>query len=357
MVFYLKSIAVLVFSCKFFLLFFTFLYHFSMNYSIFEPSANSSSFWQSDIWRNILISSGQAREVFYYGKQDKSWMLIEIRDVGFWFYSAFSLGVSSSQFVWDSREYISELVSFLKGKGVLFLQIEPIDTLPFVWERYFTPYKNFLTPYTRILDLTKTPDTILSEMHEKGRYNIRLAEKRGIIVQKVPFSEENILIWVNLLAETTKRNGFYENSKEYYAHFIQELEKNNAWWLYFAFLGREVIAAGIFVFSSDTAIYYYGASSSNPDHRRHMAPYLLQWNAIIDARSRDCKVYDFLGIAHPGKSKDPLIDVSRFKEKFWWQIKDLPQKLFIPVNPIAVLFLSLKRVLGFLRFILRSWEK
>jgi lipid II:glycine glycyltransferase (peptidoglycan interpeptide bridge formation enzyme) len=65
-------------------------------------------------------------------------------------------------------------------------------------------------------------------MHEKGRYNIRLAEKRGVVVKKVSFSEENIFLWINMLSETTKRNGFHENSREYYTRFIQELERNNA---------------------------------------------------------------------------------------------------------------------------------
>lgn len=351
--FYPKSIAVLVFSCKFFLLFLTFLYHFSMNYSIFEPNANSLSFWQSGIWRNILISSWQAKEVFYYWKEDESWMLIEIREVWFWFYSAFSLGVSSAQFVWNPKQYFSELVSFLKEKGVLFLQIEPIDILPFKWEKYFTPYKYFLTPYTRVLNLTKTPDILLSEMHEKGRYNIRLAEKRGVVVKKVSFSEENIFLWINMLSETTKRNGFHENSREYYTRFIQELERNNAWWLYFAFLWEELLAAGIFVFFYDTAIYYYGASSSNPDHRRHMAPYLLQWNAIVEAHSRGCKIYDFLGIANPVNPKDTLVDVSRFKEKFWWQIKVLPEKVIIRIWWFALLFVLMKKLIVFLRFLFR----
>jgi lipid II:glycine glycyltransferase (peptidoglycan interpeptide bridge formation enzyme) len=39
-------------------------------------------------------------------------------------------------------------------------------------------YKKFIPPYTAIIDLTKTEDEILAGMKPKGRYNIRLAEKK-----------------------------------------------------------------------------------------------------------------------------------------------------------------------------------
>ena len=77
-----------------------------------------------------------------------------------------------------------------------------------------------------------------------------------------------------------------------------------------------MIAAGIFVFHGDTAIYYYGASSSDREFRKHMAPYLLQWFAIGEAKKRGCTTYDFLGIASPGSVDDRLAGVSAFKEKF-----------------------------------------
>lgn len=53
-------------------------------------------------------------------------------------------------------------------------------------------------------------------------------------------------------------------------------------------------AAGIFAYWGDTAIYYYGASSSDTTIRRDMATYLLQWDAIREGIKRGCKTYDFL---------------------------------------------------------------
>lgn len=77
-----------------------------------------------------------------------------------------------------------------------------------------------------------------------------------------------------------------------------------------------MIAAGIYVFYNLVGLYYYGASTSDPEIRKHMAPYLLQWEAIREAKSRGCIIYDFLGIAPPDDMEHPLMGVSSFKEKF-----------------------------------------
>jgi lipid II:glycine glycyltransferase (peptidoglycan interpeptide bridge formation enzyme) len=77
-----------------------------------------------------------------------------------------------------------------------------------------------------------------------------------------------------------------------------------------------VIAAGIFVYHHNTAIYYYGASTSDNELRKHMAPYLIQWEAIREGIKRGCRVYDFLGVAPPGALEHSLSGVSVFKERF-----------------------------------------
>jgi lipid II:glycine glycyltransferase (peptidoglycan interpeptide bridge formation enzyme) len=121
------------------------------------------------------------------------------------------------------------------------LQIEPLDrALPFTTQS--PVYKKFLTPHTQEISLLQSNEDILSQMHEKGRYNIRLAEKRGVRVGHVSFSEENLEIWLNLLRETTSRDGFSGNSDEYYRQFLTQLGDNHGG-LYFAYYGEHVIAA------------------------------------------------------------------------------------------------------------------
>ena len=74
----------------------------------------------------------------------------------------------------------------------------------------------------------------------------------------------------------------------------------------FATYEGQVIAAGIFVYYHGVALYYYGASTSDSELRRHMAPYLIQWEAMREGKMRGCTIYDFLGIAPPGSLSHPL---------------------------------------------------
>lgn len=68
----------------------------------------------------------------------------------------------------------------------------------------------------------------MAEMHEKGRYNIRLAWKRGVLIEWVRPIAENIDIWMKLLSETTERDDFAHNSHEYYISFLRNITDANA---------------------------------------------------------------------------------------------------------------------------------
>jgi len=248
----------------------------------------------------------------------------------------------------------------------------------------FTPSRlGFQPEDTLIIDLTKTPDEILKQMKEKGRYNIRLAERKGVrIVEADPSNPKLFTQQINeyfeILKETTSRDkfyghgiGFYKNMVEKLAptkHELKSLKKDPARAfskdpslirenlkkgfakLYLAEFeenaGKPKILAGIIVtFHKDTAIYYYGASSNA--NRNLMAPYLLQWHAMLQAKSAGCTKYDLLGIAPPTRTrrtlrhptslfKTPTIDelgpsshpwrgVTEFKRKFGGEhIKYLP---------------------------------
>ncbi|MDD4530507.1 MAG: peptidoglycan bridge formation glycyltransferase FemA/FemB family protein, partial [Candidatus Gracilibacteria bacterium] len=188
-------------------------------------------------------------------------------------------------------------------------------------------YKNFIEKYTAVIDLTKTEDEILAAMKQKGRYNIRLAEKKGVQVKMVENTEKNLEIYYNLTKETNERDQFNSNSKEYFKKFLDYIYSNNLGGMFFAYLDNEVIAAGIFTFFKKTAIYYYGASTSNNSKRNCMPTYLLQWTAILEAKKRGCKIYDFLGIADPDDKHSHLLGVTDFKLKLSQETKKWPESL------------------------------
>lgn len=186
-------------------------------------------------------------------------------------------------------------------------------------------YRHFLEKRTLLIDLSKTEDAILAQMKEKGRYNIRLSEKRGVIVRMVEPTEKNVAEFVRLLNETLARDGFSGNSSKYYLELIQTLEHENAGGLFFAEKNGEVVAASIASFYAGTAVYYYGASTSDNEKRRDMPAYALQWGMIREAKRRGCTIYDFLGIAPEGDWDHPLMGVTDFKLKFGGEIRQWPE--------------------------------
>ncbi len=309
-----------------------------MQYSIIpfsEINWRNISFWQSPIWSRIILESWQAKESFYYGNIESTFLLIEIRSIGLGFYWAFSIGVRSFQIFPDWDEYIQNLQIFLRQKWVLFLQIEPIEELWIMNHNRCIiqkPYKKFITPYTRLINLSLSEDDILSQMHEKWRYNTRYAQKKWVKIEHVESTRENIDIWMNLLDDTLARDGFSWNTRTYYETFITQIESQLQWWLYFARFEWRVIAAGIFVFLPEVAIYYYGASSSDTWDKKIFAPYLLQWEVMREAKSRWIQSYDLLWIAQPGVENDPLEWVSFFKSRFGWEIIMLPEKMLFPLS-------------------------
>ena len=93
------------------------------------------------------------------------------------------------------------------------------------------------------------------------------------------------------MRETTKRDKFSAHEKEYYKKLVDVLGKMGVIKLYLAKYEGEYIAANIMAFRGNTAFYLHGASSNK--HRNVMAPHLLQWQAILDAKKQGFKYYDF----------------------------------------------------------------
>ena len=298
----------------------------------------SSSFWQSSLWWEILKNSRQARiELYSY---ENLQILIEFRDIWLGMIWAFSLWISD---VYD-RFFLEKCRKWIHSEWAIFWQIEYIKGWQELASLGVSPYKHFLESWTRIIDLSLSQSEILDQMHEKWRYNIRLAEKRGVNTQWVTPTKKNIDIWMVLLSDTTSRDSFSGNDREYYEVFLTTLERYSAGWLLFASFEWLVIAAGIFVYTEDSAIYYYGASTSSKELRKHMAPYLIQWEGIREGKRRGSHRYDFLGIASPWDHTSHLRWVSEFKEKFGWEALSLWEKILFPLSWKYRVFFFMRKI-------------
>ena len=162
---------------------------------------------------------------------------------------------------------------------------------------------------TIILDLEKSEEELMAEMKPKTRYNIRLAQKHGVEIRRCDSDDgECFDKFLELMSETAERDGFHLHEKENYKKILELRSDNFKNDIYVALLDGEVLATAMINFFNDKAVYLHGASSS--EHRNVMAPYLLHWEIIKDAKSNGIKKYDLWGISEkwPG--------VTRFKQGF-----------------------------------------
>lgn len=189
----------------------------------------------------------------------------------------------------------------------IFLRMEPKD-LPsgkFVW-----PLKKTLDlqpAKTLLLDLNLDEEKLLAAMSQKTRYNIRLAEKKGVEIKigaPADFSE----FW-RLMNLTGNRDNFRLHEARHYRNLIDSNGAEKFCRLFFARYRERNIAAGLFCFYGGRATYLHGASDN--EFRNVMAPYLLQWSVIKLARQNNYRYYDFCGI---DEKKWP--GVTRFKLGF-----------------------------------------
>ncbi len=214
---------------------------------------------------------------------------------------------------------MAEVTKRLKKEGGMFWRFDPYfsetQKIPDVQTHKAT--QNYQPTDTLEIDLTKPDEQILSEMKRKGRYNISLAEKKGVRVVAISdgkFSKKDIDDFWRLSQETTDRDKFSGHEESYYEKFLKNLKEYAV--LFFAEFEGKRVAGAISTFCGEKAIYYFGASSSHPETRPLMAPYLLQWEMMKYAKKKGCKRYDFLGIAPEGDDHHPYAGISEFKWKF-----------------------------------------
>jgi len=156
---------------------------------------------------------------------------------------------------------------------------------------------------TLLLDLNKTEEELLAEMHQKTRYNIRLAEKKGVVVRE---SESELDSFYDLISNTYNRKGLSVYNKEYYKKLLANFSGAK---IYLAEYQGKILCANLVLPFGDTITYLHGGSSE--EGKNLMAPHLLQWEAIKKAKELGYKYYDFWGI---DEKKWP--GVTRFKKGF-----------------------------------------
>jgi len=163
---------------------------------------------------------------------------------------------------------------------------------------------------TIIINLEKSSENILSEMHQKTRYNIKLSQKQELEFKLVGSKENDFSVgfekfW-ELMQKTAERDSFRSHPREYYRKLLEFIPNS---FLSVAEYKSKIIAANIVIFFGETATYLHGAADY--EFRNLMAPHFLHWQQINEAKKRGYIKYDFWGI---DEKKWPTL--TRFKKGF-----------------------------------------
>lgn len=181
-------------------------------------------------------------------------------------------------------------------------------------------------PRTMLIDLDRPAEDILATMKQKTRYNIRLAERKGVVVRQGDASDLNT--FARLMLVTGQRNEFGIHAPRYYRTAYELFAPHDRVGLFIAEYEGQPLAGTMVFINGKKADYLYGGS--NNEERQRMPAYAVQWAGMQWAQSRGCTVYDMWGVPDHNPDEleagfqerdDGLWGVYRFKRGFQGDIR------------------------------------
>ena len=233
------------------------------------------------------------------------------------------------------KEFQEKLVEIGKEENAIFVRFDVFPKTEENLSRFFKKvpsyayHSSYFQPKSEwVIDLKKTEEELLNEMHPKNRYNIRLAEKKEVKIEIVKddfkkYFEE----FYALLKETAKRDNFNLHPKTYYQNVFATLEENNAF-LAVARYEEKILLINLILLYGQAAYFAFGGSSG--EHKNLMFSHLAQWEAIKEAKRRGFEVYNFGGIGNGGKG---LEGVSFFKKRFGGELLEYSDSYDLILKP------------------------
>ncbi|MBI2617448.1 peptidoglycan bridge formation glycyltransferase FemA/FemB family protein [Candidatus Gottesmanbacteria bacterium] len=242
-----------------------------------------------------------------------------------------------------SQALFQELYKVAKSNSCIFIKFEPnvienpkqihlLGELKLIQ----SPHPLF-TKYTFQLDLEQSEETLLKNMHPKTRYNIKVAQKNGVVV-KEETSTRAFQAYLDLTFATSKRQGFFAHNRDYHGKMWDTLRPSGIAHLLCAeyeALGQSKILTAWILFLFHNILYYpYGASSS--EYRNVMASNLMMWEAIHFGKKQGAKLFDLWGSLGPNPdSSDPWYGFHRFKLGYSPKLITFVGSFDAIVNPYA----------------------
>lgn len=224
-----------------------------------------------------------------------------------------------------TNDILAFLSTFAKNNNIIFIKIEP-DEVKNNFKSQISNFKLSKSPHplfpswTQILDLTKSEDKLFKNLKSKTRYNIRLAQKKGIIVKEEK-NDKGFETFIKLYFETCKRQKYRGHDYNYHKILWNNL-KNDISHILIAYYNNIPLAAYELFYFNKTFYYPYGGTS--PQHRNLMASNLLMWEAIKMGKKLGATKFDMWGSLEPiYKENHPWAGFTKFKEGYNTQFVEM----------------------------------
>ncbi len=231
------------------------------------------------------------------------------------------------------KELLVELQNIAKKYNCIFIKIEPsLEETPENNQIFAKQGFSRAVTFTQVedawlLDLAKTEEELLADMRKTTRYLIRNEPKQGVSVE-ISAATDDAEKFVEMLFSTSERKGFVNHNREYYLKQFEILSKDNEMRIFKAKKDGEILAMAMISFYGKIASYLHGASQKTDQS----VGYSLQWAAILEAKKRGLKYYNFWGVVKDKNFKPghPWYGFSLFKRGFggskysYLRAQDLP---------------------------------
>jgi len=217
-----------------------------------------------------------------------------------------------------TAQVLEAIVQTARRQRAIYVKIDPDvplgdeGALDVLCRQGFRPGESIQRPNTMMLDVRGSEEDVLGRMKPKWRYNIRLAEKKG--VDTVQAGPDDFPEFYRVYKETGERDNFIVRPYDYCRlEWQMFLDAGMASFWLARYEGQTL--AGIMPFALGRRMWYFFGASSNL-HRNLMPNHLLQWRAIQWGRSLGCTEYDMWGIPDVLEEGQPLWGVYLFKQGF-----------------------------------------
>lgn len=222
----------------------------------------------------------------------------------------------------QALEQIRHHAFISEGKKLCFIKIEPdilANTTPYsIFPNFLPSPKPLFSKFNFLLDLTKSEEELLKNMHPKTRYNIRLAQKKGATVEERT-DDKALAIYLRLYFETTLRQGYHGHNRDYHKKVWQALKDAGMARFLIAFYDKKPLTAWMLLNFKDKLYYAYGGSSTQ--HKEVMSNNLIAWEAIRLGQKLKLKEFDMWGALGPTPDpKDPWYGFHKFKAGYGGQL-------------------------------------